>query len=160
MSEDASVVLRRLIGTTLALALLGSAAAALASASTEKLLYRTDYQAEQYLEYGLKRWAHHHLGKPSLRSAFCISGYSARPEANEHYSQRRLDRAGKHVYRTFACTLNVVAKSYPHALGVYLKTTRSGGWRIKALHNATAPQTTTSREPAAYVVSGRSLGRE
>jgi hypothetical protein len=129
-AEDAVVVLRWLMGTVLALALLGSATVAIAS--TGRTLYRTDQQAEHYLKYHLRSWKHHDLGSPESRAAFCITGYSAKPERNEQYKQGRMNRAGDHVYRTFACTLNAVVDGHARVFGLYLVSTRNG-WRVTAL---------------------------
>jgi hypothetical protein len=120
----------------LALTLLGSAAAA--NAATSQRLYRTPHQAELYLEHGLQTWNNDNLGKTDLRSAYCISGYSALPNADKHYPRSRVNPSGVRTFRDFACTLNVQAKEPGHVkghsevYGLYLVTTRTG-WRVTAL---------------------------
>jgi hypothetical protein len=121
---------KRCIGTVLALTLLGSAG--VAGASTRSRLFRTDQQAAHYLEYGLQSWANNDLGRPDLRAAFCISGYSARPKANRRNPQRRVNGLGNPVYRTFACTLNAVVAGHTQVFGLYLAT-KPGGWVVTAL---------------------------
>lgn len=124
------IVFRWLVGAVIVVTLLASGTAALAS--TKKPLYRTTAQAAHFLRYGLRHWAHDRLGRPSDRAAFCVSGYSAWPERDEHYPQKRVNRSGTSVYRTFACTLYAPVEGHVRVFGLHLLTTHSG-WRVTAL---------------------------
>jgi hypothetical protein len=114
------------------------ASATVAQAATRQPLYRTQDQAELYLEHGLRTWDDNNLGRTDLRAAYCISGYAASPKANKDYPQSRVNRLGVDIYRTFACTLYAVVegpsqvKGHLRVYGLYLVTTRTG-WRVTAL---------------------------
>ena len=115
-------------GLLLAATVLCSAlVAASAAASTRRPLYRTDHQAEQYLEHGLSRWAGINLRTADFVTAFCINGYYSKHErrTHHHYPQGHETRAGENLFRSFACQLSVNDRSF----NLYLLATRRG-WRV------------------------------
>lgn len=92
-------------------------------------LYRTDAQAQRYLEHGLHRWAGINLRTASFKSAFCINGYYSKHESRtgHHYPQGKTNRYGEDLFRSFTCTLAVNSRSFH----LYVLTTRLG-WRVSA----------------------------
>jgi hypothetical protein len=98
-----------------------------AAAAPRKPPYRTDHQAEGFLEHGLRRWAGINLGTVDSKSGFCINGYYSKHEqrTHRHYPQGHQNRYGEDTFRSFACTFSVNANSY----NLYVVTTRRG-WRV------------------------------
>jgi hypothetical protein len=117
--------MRRLATIALALVLLGTASTA--SASARKPLFRTDHQAEVYLEHGLHKCAGINLRTVDFKSAFCINGYYSKHEqrTKKHYPQGRENGVGENVFRSFSCQLSVNDRTF----NLYLLTTRRG-WRV------------------------------
>ena len=104
----------RLVTLTLALALLVVAG----PASAGQPLYRTDRQAETYLEHGLKAWARIDLTKQAVKFASCFNGYYSKTEerTHRHFPQDRTNRAGAVAFRSFRLVrrdLNVVEANAP-----------------------------------------------
>lgn len=116
---------RRVVGLTLTLTLFACATAA--TASTGKPLYRTDHQAEVFLEHGLRAWAGINLRTADFKTATCLNGYYSKREqrTHHHYPQGHENRFGENTFRSFACTLGVNDRSF----NLYLVTTRTG-WRV------------------------------
>jgi hypothetical protein len=113
------VVSRRLIGIALALTLLGSATAAARSATSP--LYRTDQQAQNYLVYGLKRWAHIDLREAASKSAFCVST-----------TQQKSGEPERDRFRSFSCVFYVTGeRGRTRVFGLHLVSTRAG-WHVAA----------------------------
>ena len=112
-------VSRRLAASLLIVVFLGSAS--VASAATRNSRYRTDKQAEAYLEHSLKTWMHVDLRNATHKSAFCVSSAAQR-------SRRPVRKI-----RSFSCVLNVkVGKTYVFV--IHLLWTRTG-WRAKPLRS-------------------------
>jgi hypothetical protein len=107
-------------------ALLGSVTTAV-SASTGKPLYRTDHQAEVFLEHGLRTWAGLNLRTADFKSATCFNGYYSKREqrTHHHYPQGHENRYGENTFRSFACTLAIDSRSFH----LYVVTARTG-WRV------------------------------
>lgn len=118
--------------------------------------YRTDAQAEQYLETSLSQWAGINLHPPAntpdedgytwntpTPSASCSNGAYSRHEARtrRHYRER-IDRNGEARFRSFACELTAYADSDgngrvtfiddDHKFRLYLQTRPHGPWVIMA----------------------------
>jgi hypothetical protein len=111
-------------------ALLATTTAA-AAAALWKPPYRTDHQAELFLERGLKTWAGINLRAADFKSAFCVNGYYSKREqrTKRHYPQGHVNRVGENTFRSFACTLSVNDRSFH----VYVVTTMTLiGWRVMA----------------------------
>jgi hypothetical protein len=87
------------------------AAFSVASASAAVTPYKTDAQAEKYVERGLKRWAGIDLRHVDVKFAFCINGFYSRFEAahRQHFDQERVNRYGEYLFRSFACTARLAA---------------------------------------------------
>ncbi len=108
--------------------LAGAAPASAAAAAS----YRTDAQAERYLEHRLRGWAGINLRGPRvLKDAFCINGYYSRHEqrTRRHYKQGRVNRHGGDVFRSFACTFVANNRTF----GLYL-VAKQDGWLVAADH--------------------------
>jgi len=115
-----SVVLRRLIGLSLAVVCLGGATGAFAS--TEGSPYRTVHEAALFLEHGLRTWSHVDLRAARSRSAFCVG---AAKEKSGGSAETR--------FRSFACVLDVAfTRGRTYAFQLHLASRRTG-WRVTAL---------------------------
>ena len=113
----------RLVALTLvALVLAGSAWAA-------QPLYRTDKQAETYLEHGLKTWARIDLTKQAVKFASCFNGYYSKTEerTHKHFPQGKANRFDEIVFRSFSCDFTTAGRTF----SLYLVTTPAG-WKVTA----------------------------
>jgi hypothetical protein len=77
------------------------------TAGASEIAYRSDHQAEAYLEHGLKRWAGVDLQsqKYKFRVAFCLPGARSKYEKTHQHFPVRTTKTGKQLFHTFACTL-------------------------------------------------------
>jgi hypothetical protein len=113
----------RLVTLTLALALLVVAG----PASAGQPLYRTDRQAETYLEHGLKGWARIDLSRQAVKFASCFNGYYSKTEerTHRHFPQDRTNRAGAVAFRSFSCDFTTAGRTF----SLYVVTTPAG-WKV------------------------------
>ena len=97
--------------------------------SVRGLAYRTDHQAEVYLERRLHRWGGIDLRKQRFKSAFCVNGfYSKRELRTGRHFPARTNLAGENIFHTFACTLSAA----DHSWGLYLVALRQAHWSVSA----------------------------
>ena len=90
----------------LALAFAGTAQAA-------PLTYRTDTQAERYLEHNLKRWGGMNLASQDFKMAFCVNGfYSDHEDRTGHHFADKQSKYGESLFHTFSCTLTSGSRSF------------------------------------------------
>jgi hypothetical protein len=77
-------------------------------AEASGLAYRSEHQAQSYLEHGLKRWAGVNLRsqKYKFRVAFCLPGSRSRYEKTHRHFPSRTGKDGEQLFHTFACTLS------------------------------------------------------
>jgi hypothetical protein len=113
----------RLVTLTLALTVLVLAGSAWGGQS----LYRTDRQAETYLEHGLKKWANIDLTKQPVKFASCFNGYYSKTEerTHHHFPQDRTNRAGAIAFRSFSCDFTTAGRTF----SLYVVTTPAG-WKV------------------------------
>ncbi len=113
----------RLVTLTLGLALL----AGVGSAWGGRPLYRTDRQAETYLEHGLRMWAHIDLTRQAVKFASCFNGFYSKTEerTHKHFPQDRTDRAGAIAFRSFSCDFTTAGRTF----SLYVVTTLTG-WKV------------------------------
>lgn len=92
--------------------------------------YRSDAQAEHYVEHGLARWAGLNLKAPGLlKFEFCLNGYYSTRErrTRRHFHPvQKISKSGEPLFRSFACTLTVGAREFR----LYLVTLPHGRWAI------------------------------
>jgi hypothetical protein len=93
------------------------------SAAASGLAYRSDQQAEAYLQHGLKQWAGVDLQsqKYKFRVAFCLPGARSKYEQKHAHFPVRTTRAGTQLFHSFACTLSTADRvwhlylvAFPH----------------------------------------------
>ena len=98
-----------------------------ASARAGRPLYRTDQQAETYLEHGLVAWAHIDLRKQAVKLASCFNGYYSKTEerTRKHFPQGTVNRSGQVVFRSFSCDFTTAGRTF----NLYVVTT-PGGWKV------------------------------
>lgn len=105
------------------------AALALADTAAAAPLYRTDHQAEQYLQH-LPKWAGVPLHGPgTILLTFCFNGYYSVYET-AHPGRRlpeRRSQSGEGLFPSFQCQLVVNGRSF----NLYLRP-RAGPWLIRA----------------------------
>jgi hypothetical protein len=140
----------------LALILAALAAPAAAQAATPPGPYRTDNQAERFLEKQLPAWAgvdlHPAPNPPDefglarivpAPSASCFNGaFSAREKRTKRHFRSRTNRAGEDTFRSFACTLSaysdtdgdgqVTFSDDERTFHLYLQTRPRGRWVVLA----------------------------
>jgi hypothetical protein len=97
------------------------------AASAGRSLYRTDRQAETYLDHGLETWAHIDLSKQPVRFASCFNGLYSKTEerTRKHFPQGRVNRSGEVVFRSFSCDFTTAGRTFR----LYVVTTPAG-WRV------------------------------
>jgi len=83
-----------------------------AAQASHRLPYRTERQAQYYLEHTLKSWAGVNLRtkKYSFRVAFCLPGARSNYEKTHRHFTVRENGKGEKVYHTFSCTLAAADK--------------------------------------------------
>lgn len=113
----------RLVTLTLALALLLLAGPAWAG----QPLYRTDRQAESYLEHSLKTWAYIDLTRQAVKFASCFNGYYSKTEerTHRHFPPDRTNRGGASAFRSFSCDFTTAGRTF----SLYVVTTPAG-WKV------------------------------
>jgi hypothetical protein len=148
------IVMAKTITSVLAvLAVLAIPAAAAAAAPGP---YRTDAQAERYLETQLAVWAGVNLHPPAnppdefayardvpAPSASCVNGYDSDHEkrTKRHFRPvQRTNRAGEYTFRSFACSLSaysdtdgdgqVTYSDDERTFHLYLQTRLHGRWVV------------------------------
>jgi hypothetical protein len=101
------------------------------TASAAQSLYRTDKQAETYLEHGLKTWGGIELGKQPVKFASCFNGFYSKTEArtHKHFPQGKANRSGQIVFRSFSCDFTTAGRTF----SLYVVTT-AAGWKVTADH--------------------------
>ena len=120
--------------STAYLAVASLVAAPVGSATTPPGPYRTDVQAQHYLEHGLRHWAGIDLNDAnSYTSAFCFNGYYSKTEqrTGEHFNggQAKVNKFGEDMFRSFACTLTSRGRFF----NLYLVTlAKTPFWRVAA----------------------------
>jgi hypothetical protein len=126
---------------------------AAASAATPAGPYRTDNQAEDYLETRLPVWAGVNLHPPAnppdeygyartlpAISAWCSNGsYSRHEKRTRRHFRPRISRAGENTFRSFSCSLSaysdtdgdgqVTYDDDERTFHLYVQT-RPGGWVV------------------------------
>jgi Ni/Co efflux regulator RcnB len=82
------------------------------AAGAAKLTYKTQRQAERYLEHGLKQWAGVNLRsrKYKFHVAFCLPGARSKYEQRHTHFKVHTTAAGEKLYHSFACTLAAADK--------------------------------------------------
>jgi hypothetical protein len=89
------------------------------SAAAGGLTYRSDHQAEAYLE----QWAGIDLQsqKYKFRVAFCLPGARSKYEKTHQHFPVRTTKTGEQLFHTFACTLSTADRvwhlylvAFPH----------------------------------------------
>lgn len=85
-------------------------AAPVGAATTPPGPYRTDVQAADYLEHGLKHWAGINVDAANgVTFAFCINGFYSKTEqrTGKHFNggQAKVNKFGEYMFRSFSCTL-------------------------------------------------------
>jgi hypothetical protein len=97
------------------------------TASAGQSLYRTDRQAETYLEHGLKTWARIDLSKQAVKFASCFNGFYSKTEerTHKHFPQGSANRSGQIVFRSFSCDFTTAGRTF----SLYLVTTPTG-WKV------------------------------
>jgi hypothetical protein len=98
------------------------------TASAGQSLYRTDKQAETYLEHGLETWAGLDLSKQTVKFASCFNGFYSKTEArtHKHFPVGRTNRSGQIVFRSFSCDFTTAGLTF----SLYVVKTPSG-WKVK-----------------------------
>ncbi|MDX6476514.1 MAG: hypothetical protein QOH95_2025 [Gaiellaceae bacterium] len=82
------------------------------AAEASRIAYRSDHQAENYLEHGLKRWQGVDLTtrKYKFRVAFCLTGARSKYEKTHAHFPEHKSASGDSTYHTFTCTLAAANK--------------------------------------------------
>jgi hypothetical protein len=118
-------VARRSLGLLLALGFL--CGAGVATAATRRQLYRTDRQAELFLDHRLGSWAHVDLRKAKSKAAFCVSAVAQRSDRSP----------GNGRSRSFSCVLDARLRK-EFVFGIHLVSTPRG-WRATPLARVSGP---------------------
>ena len=94
--------------------------------------YKTDPQAERYLETHLPAWAGYDLTQLHA-SASCSNGaYSRHEQRTGRHHPQRIDRNGEARFRTFACSLSFDDGADYRTFEGYVQTRAKRPWRVTA----------------------------
>ena len=112
--------MNRIVPTVVALVLVSTASAG-------QSIYRTDNQAQTYLEHGFTRWAGINLSTQAVKFASCLNGYYSKTEhrTHKHFPQGKTNRYGEAVFRSFSCDFTTAGRTF----NLYLVRTQTE-WKV------------------------------